>query len=225
MDVVVHANLTEAATAVADRVVDLMAQTEGRFSIGLAGGSTPAALYEILSQETADWSQVDLWLSDARWVAHDDHRSNGRMARETLVDHIDATFHRPRWSEGITPDESAAEYEKMLRSLHVNRQPDLILLGLGHDGHTASLFPGSTALAERHRWYVANEIPATGEPRLTATYPLLWSADHLLVLATGAGKAEAVRDSFDGISPAGHIDEGDSEVEWHIDQAAASLLS
>jgi 6-phosphogluconolactonase len=96
---------------------------------------------------------------------------------------------------------------------------------MGGDGHTASLFPGSTALDEETRWYVGNVIPETGEARLTATFPLLWTARRLMVITAGESKAEALRDSFAGTTPAGRIGEGDAEVEWHVDTAAASLLS
>jgi 6-phosphogluconolactonase len=96
---------------------------------------------------------------------------------------------------------------------------------MGEDGHTASLFPDSPALAEDGRWFVANRIPETGEPRLTTTYPLLWAATRLLVMTTGERKAPALKESFDGTTPAGRIGEGDAEVEWHVDRAAASLLS
>ena len=121
--------------------------------------------------------------------------------------------------------DSAAYYEATLRSLHEEGHPDVILLGIGEDGHTASLFPRSVALEEEVRWYVGNVIPETGEARLTATYPLLWAARRLIVITAGESKAEAVRDSFAGNTPAGRIGEGDAEVEWHVDTAAASLLS
>ena len=146
------------------------------------------------------------------------------MAAEALMDRVPARFFRPRWSEMMEASDSAAHYEATLRSIHEGR-PHLILLGMGADGHTASLFPGSAALEETVRWFVANEIPASGEKRLTATYPLLWSARHLMMITTGEAKAEAVRDSFAGKTPAGRIGEGDAEVEWHVDRAAASLVS
>lgn len=193
--------------------------------MGLAGGSTPAATYEALRGRATGWQRVDAWLSDERWVPPDDERSNGRMAAETLMDHVDGRFHRPRWSEFIEPSGSAAHYEADLRSLHSDHRPDLILLGMGEDGHTASLFPGSPALDEEERWFVANTIPETGERRLTATYPLLWAARRLLVIAVGENKAPAVRDTFDGApTPVGRIGDGDAEVEWHIDDSAGSLL-
>lgn len=225
MQVVVHDTPQLAAQSVAQLVADSVNKTDERFSLGLAGGSTPEAMYLVLRQLEVDWSNSDLWLSDERWVPHDDQRSNGRMATDTLVDSIAARFHRPVWSREIEPDDSASRYEETLRSLFREGRPDLILLGMGEDGHTASLFPGSVALAETARWYVSNVIPKSGEPRLTATYPLLWSARKLVVMAVGNAKASAVRDSFRGLTPAGEIGNGDAEVEWHLDTESASQVS
>lgn len=226
MELVVYESAREAAVGAAQRIADLLTESEGRFTLGLAGGSTPSATYESLRGRATGWQRVEAWLSDERWVAPDDERSNGKMASETLMNHVDAVFHRPRWSEHIEPADAAAHYEAKIRSIHGDGPPDLILLGMGEDGHTASLFPGSAALEETSRWYVANTIPETGEERLTATYPLLWSARRLLVMATGEGKAPALRDALAGEDvPIARIDEGDAEVEWHVDHAAASLRS
>jgi 6-phosphogluconolactonase len=226
MELVVYESPERAAGGAAQRIADLFTEDADGFTIGLAGGGTPSATYEALRGRATGWERVDGWLSDERWVPPDDERSNGRMAAETLMDHVSARFHRPRWSEYIEPADSAAHYEANLRSIHAAKKPDLILLGIGEDGHTASLFPGSSALEETNRWFVANTIPETGENRLTATYPLLWSAERILVLTAGERKAPALRDAFEGEStPIGRIREGNAEVEWHVDHAAASLLS
>lgn len=225
MQMVVYDSAEACANGAASRIAELIAASEGVFTLGLAGGSTPVSTYEALRGRASGWDRVEAYLSDERWVPNDHERSNGRMAAETLMDHVHARFQRPRWSEFLTPDDSAAHYEATIRSLHHDHPPDLILLGLGEDGHTASLFPGSAALDESQRWFVANVIPETEEHRLTATYPLLWQARILMMITAGEGKAEAVRDSFQGDTPAGHIGDGDAEVEWHVDRAAASLLS
>jgi len=226
MELVVYDSADEAAVGAAERIAGLLAGADGGFSLGLAGGSTPAATYQALRGRATRWHEVDAWLSDERWVPPDHERSNGRMAAETLMDHIEARFHRPRWSKHIEASDSAVHYEADLRSIHDDRSPDLILLGMGEDAHTASLFPGSEALQETSRWFVSNTIPGTGEERLTATYPLLWSARRLMVITTGENKAPALRDTFEGIStPIGRIAEGDAEVEWHVDRSAVSLLS
>ncbi|MGH3649634.1 MAG: 6-phosphogluconolactonase [Acidimicrobiia bacterium] len=225
MELIVYETAKEAAVGAAQRIADLITASDDAFTLGLAGGQTAAFTYEALRDRATRWDEVDAWMSDERWVPPDHERSNGRMAAEVLMDHVKARFHRPRWSELIDPADSAAEYETLLRSLHSRRRPDLILLGMGEDGHTASLFPASNALDEDRRWFVDNLIPENGEPRLTSTYPLLWHARRLLLVATGRAKAPALRDSFAGTTPAGQIGEGDAEVEWHTDQAAASLLS
>jgi 6-phosphogluconolactonase len=147
------------------------------------------------------------------------------MAAETLMNHVDAQFHRPVWSELIEPDDSAALYESTIRGILGNGKPDLILLGMGDDGHTASLFPDTPALDETSRWFVAQHVPQQQETRITATFPLLWKADLLLVLVVGESKARALKESLDGRTPAGRLDEGDGEVEWYVDAAAASLVS
>ena len=225
MRLIVHDSPPAVAANAARRIADLAAAAPARFSLGLAGGGTPRSTYQSLLDQDIDWSRVDAWLSDERWVPHHDERCNGLMAQDTLLNHVDATFHRPHWGESITPDEAAARYEEDLRSMLGGAHPDLILLGLGADGHTASLFPGTAALGETERWIVANEVPDLYETRITATYPMLWNARHLLFLVTGAHKAQAVRDSLAGQTPAGRVGEGQGEVEWHVDRAAASLLS
>lgn len=121
--------------------------------------------------------------------------------------------------------DAAAYYEATLRSIHHEHRPDLILLGLGEDGHTASLFPGTSALEEESRWFVANRVPQIDEVRLTATYPLLWKARVLMLLVVGEPKARAVAESMAGQTPASRLGEGEADVEWHIDASAASLLS
>lgn len=221
MEVVTHRSREEATEAVAQSVAAEISASRDGFTLGLAGGSTPEDCYRYLRDLKVPWSRVDAWLSDERWVPPEHERCNGRMAAVALMDHVAARFHRPRWSEHLDPADSAAHYEALIRSLHPDRGPDLVLLGMGEDGHTASLFPGTTALEEEQRWIVANEVPALGETRITATYPLLWSAAKILVLAVGASKAKAVAESMAGKTPAGRLGEGNATVEWHVDQAAA----
>ncbi|HEX5695429.1 MAG TPA: 6-phosphogluconolactonase [Acidimicrobiia bacterium] len=225
MELLVQESPEAVAEAASKRVADLISSAVSRFSLGLAGGTTPEATYRALRGRAAGWANVDAWLSDERWVAPDHERSNGRMAAATILDHVDATFHRPRVSDSMLPEDSAAFYEAQLRSIHPDgHPPDLVMLGLGEDGHTASLFPGTAALDERQRWYVANQVPQLNEERLTATFPLLWSARLLMVVVVGVGKAGAVRASFEKTTPAGVLGDGDAEVEWYLDREAASLL-
>lgn len=224
MKVLVHETPDELAHAASARIASKISEATDRFSFGLAGGSTPAATYEALRGRASGWERVDAWLSDERWVPHDHERCNGLMAEEVLLGHVDARFHRPRWSESMDAADAAAYYEADIRSFLGDRRPDLIMLGMGSDGHTASLFPGNPALDEDERWYVATWVPQWEEHRLTTTYPLLWRARLIIVAAFGENKAPAVRDSFEGTTPAGRLGDGDAEVEWYIDEEAASLL-
>jgi 6-phosphogluconolactonase len=225
MEVLVEETSEDVAEAASKRVADLIAAAGDRFSLGLAGGSTPEATYKSLRRLAPGWDRVDAWLSDERWVPPDHERSNGRMAADTLLDHVDAVFHRPRWSELIMPEDAAAHYEARLRSIHGGGRPDVVLLGIGDDGHTASLFPGTAALHEESRWFVANHVPQLDEDRLTATFPLLGRSRLLMVLAVGGNKAQAVKRSFEGATPAGRLGEGEAVVEWYLDRKAAALVA
>jgi 6-phosphogluconolactonase len=225
MELRIHPSPEAVTEAASRRVAGLIAGGEDRFTFGVAGGTTPASTYRALRELGPGWARVRAWLSDERWVPPDSERSNGRMAAETLFDHVDATLELPRWGEFITPEDSAAHYEAWLRSVHGVNPPDLILLGMGEDGHTASLFPGTPALDEANRWYVANPVAQIGEMRLTATFPLLWRARLLMVLVVGAGKAAALKASFDYETPAGRLGDGDAEVEWYVDREAASHIA
>ncbi len=163
-------------------------------NLALAGGSTPGATYRTLTNRPIDWSRTDVWLSDERWVPHDSDDSNGRMARETLIDRVDgATFHRPRYSENLEPDEAAAYYEATLRRMIPDGRADVVLLGMGTDGHTASLFPGTEALTEpTTRWVVENHVPALDAWRLTVTPHFLTSVATIVVIVAGADKADVL---------------------------------
>lgn len=225
MEVHVHNSPGAVARAASVRIGTLIADSDQRLSLGLAGGSTPKATYRALCDWDRGWDRVDAWLSDERWVPHDDELSNGRMAMETLLNHVDATFHRPQWGADIEPSDSAAMYEALLREIHYEKRPDVIILGMGADGHTASLFPETDAIGETEHWFVSNSVPRLGQHRLTATYPLLRSAKLIMVLTVGLDKALAVKASFEGHTPAGQLGNGEALVEWHVDKEAASLLS
>jgi len=225
MELVIHENAAAVADAAATLVDDSIATSSSRFSLGLAGGSTPKATYQNLSTRSIDWDGIDVWLADERWVPYDSPDSNGHMAATTLFGSTDASFHRPEWSPTMDPEESAASYGRLLRRIHEGTRPDLVLLGLGSDGHTASLFPDSGALTESHHWYVSNTIPETGEYRLTATFPMLHEVALIVVLVVGVTKAQALRDSLDRSTPAGLLGDGDARVIWLVDEEAASLVS
>lgn len=219
---------THAAGAAAAVAAAISAAEGRRVSVGLAGGSTPQATYEELRSLPVEWERVDLWLTDERWVPHDHPDCNGRMTAEALATRVPAAFHRPRWSEHLEATEAAAHYEADLRGFMPEGSPDLVLLGMGTDGHTASLFPGTAALgADPHRWYVGNWVPHLDAWRLTATPTLLCAARRVMVLVTGAAKAEVVAAALEGEPgryPVQALHGAAGEVWWLLDRAAAAAL-
>lgn len=197
-----------------------------RVSIGLAGGSTPLATYRALTHEPVAWEGVDWWLSDERWVPHDHPDSNGGMIMEILGDL--ARIHRPRYSEFLTAIDSAAHYEATLRHLHGDRQPDLALVGMGDDGHIASLFPGTAALDIVHRQFVANWVDSLDTWRLTATFEFLESAKQVVAIVGGEGKATTLAAALEGEPgrlPIQRLLNANTQVMVICDEAAASKLS
>ena len=197
-----------------------------RVSLGLAGGSSPSETYRNMRGLRCNWERVEVWLADERWVPLNHEDSNGGMAAEALLDHVNATFHRPRWAPWLEPDESSARYEAILRSIHpTDHPPDLVLLGVGDDGHTASLFPDTAAVKAERRWFVANFVEKLDTWRLTSTYPFLHTAREIFVLVEGETKAERVAEIMNGEQyPATVVVEGPSQVTWLLDEAAARLL-
>jgi len=208
----------------------------GRFSAALAGGSTPKALYHLLASEDyrdeLGWGDIHLFWGDERCVPPDHEDSNFGMARRALLDHIaipDANVHR--MAAEIVPSEGAIEYHRQLDSYFRpghSELPifDLVLLGLGYDGHTASLFPGDASLLERRRWVRAVEHTQRPLPlvtRLTLTLPVINAARSVLFLVTGASKADAVGRVIreDENLPAGLVRPGSGRLLWMLDEAAA----
>ena len=168
---------------------------EGRFRVALAGGSTPRALYPHLVAGI-DWARGDVFFGDERTVPPDDPQSNYRMARETLLQPArvpDANVFRWR-TESSDLDAAARDYERALRAREFPPALDLALLGLGPDGHTASLFPNTTALAVEDRLAVAVDVPVPATRRLTLTYPAFLEAGEVFFLVTGRDKRAALAD-------------------------------
>lgn len=220
MQVLVHPT----PSAVADAAADLIAAavTAGTTTIGLAGGSTPQATYERLPARNLDWSRVLLWLGDERWVGRDHPDSNAGMVQRSFVDAVGGHLVAPDYDVG-DPHAAAARYADAVRPALT--EPGLVLLGMGDDGHTASLFPGTEALAVTDQSYVANWVEAKNDWRLTATLPLLWSAAHVVFLVTGAAKAAVLADVLAGADyPAGRVGRGATRTTWLLDDAAASAI-
>lgn len=227
MNVEVFADAVALAIGAAERIAGVLDDAPGeRVSLGLAGGSTPAATYRQLRDMPTPWDRVDAWLADERWVPHNHSDSNGQMAAGLLLDHVDARFHRPRWAPWLEPAESAAHYEATLRSLHQpDIGPDLVLLGIGTDGHTASLFPGTRALGEERRWYVANDVPHLETTRLTCTLPFLHRAQRVFFLVAGSEKADVMSRVAAGDElPATLVMKIVPDTTWLIDRPAATGL-
>ena len=181
-------------------LLDLALDERDRAQIALCGGTTPAAAYRLLGQEHLPWGRVDVVLVDERWVPAEDPASNARLLRETLLTPgtpaAEAHFH-PVPTELASPEASAQAYETYLRQLCPGDPPvfDVMLLGLGEDGHTASLFPGTPATTERER---AVAIGAgKGLERITLTAPVLSAARHVIVLVSGAAKRQALQRLLD----------------------------
>jgi len=165
--------------------------------ISLAGGTTPRRAYQLLAEAPGiDWSRVDLWFGDERCLPPDDPESNYRLVAETLLPGADGVRVHP--IDGtLAPDAGAAAYAEEIRGVTL----DLALLGLGEDGHTASLFPGGASLVERSREAVAVVASKPPPHRITLTLPVLEAARELLVLAVGEGKADAVAAVMRGPDP------------------------
>jgi 6-phosphogluconolactonase len=176
----------------------------GRFTLALAGGRTPKALYELLASDEfagkIDWANVEIFFGDERTVPPDHPDSNYRMAKEALLDHVmipRTNVHRMKGE--LDPEAAAIEYGKMLKDRFGDDGGlDLVLLGMGDDGHTASLFPGTEALKEATHRCVANFVPKLNTWRLTLTAPFLNRSREVLVMLEGAGKATRVQEVLEG---------------------------
>jgi len=210
------------AAGTADLLTDLF--TAGAGTFGLAGGSTPRAAYRELQDREVAWNRITMWLPDERWVPPEDPEANALMARRALADHVPVRLVAPDTTLD-DPSISAAAYEQTLAD-ELDPVPDVVMLGMGPDGHTASLFPGTEALEIDRVGYVANWVPSLNTWRLTATVPLLASATHLVFLVAGASKADMVRRIVgDGEPfPAGIVAADASDVTWLLDRAAAEHL-
>ena len=215
-------------------ITDLAAASRGRFAICLSGGSTPRRLYQLLAEspyrDALPWDRIHWFWGDERFVPHDHRDSNFRMAHEAFLSRVPVPAENIHAvpTEGISPEDAAAAYESTLKSFYggPTLAPDrplfgVTLLGLGEDGHTASLFPGQPALQEMQRWAVA-VIGAKSEPRITLTYPALDSSRDLAFVVTGAEKRQAVAraQAEDPAIPAGAI-RPIGRLHWFTDRAAA----
>lgn len=210
---------------------------QGTFSMVLSGGSTPALTYqklvEVSRREELDWSRVQVFWGDERCVPPEHEQSNYRLARQTLLDHVPipaGNIHRMACE--ADPEAGSRDYEQVLRLIFPEQDwPafDLILLGLGDDGHTASLFPGMEILNERTRWVAPVYVPHLNSWRISLTPPALNAANAIAFLVTGESKASTLKQILQPAGdrrplPAMHI-QPEGELLWFFDERAGSQLS
>lgn len=224
-----------AAVWIAQRIAATLKKAD-RFTIALSGGSTPKRLHQILAdspyKEQIDWSRLHVFWGDERAVPFEDERNNAKMAYETLLNFVPvpaAQIHVMRTD--ISPEASASEYEKLLHQ-YFDKTPfsfDLVLLGMGDDGHTLSLFPGMPIVHEEKAWAKSFWLPAQNMSRITITKTITNKSAAVAFLTAGAAKAHALREVLEGaydpdkypsqeIKPSG-------ELHWFVDEAAAAGLS
>jgi 6-phosphogluconolactonase len=210
--------------------------SEGRFTVALSGGSTPRAMFLLLSEEplrsSVPWDKTFLFWSDERMVPPDHPDSNYRMANESLISKVPvpaSNIHRMRGE--LEPSVAADEYEAELAAFFGSRRPrfDLILLGMGDDGHTASLFPGTEALAEENRDITFNYVPKFSLFRLTMTAPEINSAANVSFVVSGPSKSAILKKVLQGPYqpkqlPSQSIKPTNGKLRWMLDRDAASEL-
>lgn len=208
MEITVFNDLETLYRKAADTFVELAGKSiagKGRFAVALSGGSSPKAIFSLLATEEYSqkvvWGKVYFFWVDERWVPLDDEKSNARMTFETLLHRVpvngDQIF--PMYKEGTEPGDYAKEYEKQIRNVVGDDGIfDFILLGMGDDGHTASLFPGEKILEEKEKWVDAYYLKPQEMFRITLTAPIINKADHILAVAFGESKKHALNEVLNG---------------------------
>ena len=242
-EIVVLPDLNQVAQEAARRWVEIAqgaAADRGSFSVALSGGSTPRTLYEMLAGEPwrsqAPWESTHVFWGDERRVPSSDPQSNYHMARETLLDHVpipSGQIYRMLGEDLLSS--AIGDYEdKLWRYFRFGRGEwprfDLVLLGLGPEGHTASIFPGTRAVSDQSNMVLAYPVPQLGVERITLTLPVINHAHHIIFLVAGQKKAGALAKTLEGerrpsACPAQAVQPVDGTLTWLVDQAAASELT
>jgi 6-phosphogluconolactonase len=240
-EILICADAAELAREAARRFAELAEAfmgDAGRFTVALSGGSTPKAMFQILAEkpfaDALPWRSIDFFWGDERCVPPDHAESNYRMANETLLSKApiprENIFRIP--AEDEDHKRAAANYSENLRTFFAAERPgfDLIFLGMGADGHTASLFPGTTALCSGDRIAVANYVDKLKSWRITLTADTINSARNIIFLVAGADKAPALKEVIEGERnpeqyPSQLIEPSHGSLLWMVDEAAAKLLS
>ncbi|MDQ1856051.1 MULTISPECIES: 6-phosphogluconolactonase [unclassified Chryseobacterium] len=208
MNITVFDDLEKLYTKAADTFVDLSKKSilkNGRFVVALSGGSSPKAIFKLLAtpeyKEQIDWSKVYFFWVDERWVPLNDDKSNFRMTDEALLNHVPVPENHvfPMYADGISPEDYAKAYEQQIRTVLGDEGIfDFILLGMGDDGHTASLFPGEEVLNEKEKWVSAYYLKPQEMFRITLTAPIINNAGHILAIAFGESKKHALNEVLNG---------------------------
>lgn len=213
--------------------INVTLETQDRFVIALSGGTTPRKLYDLLASEEykskIDWAKIHFFWGDERYVPFEDDRNNAKMAFDTLLDHVPANKqHIHIMRTDLSPEESCIAYEKILSEYfrHKKYSFDLVLLGLGDNAHTLSLFPGYDILHEKENWVKAFYLEEQKMYRITLTAPLVNRAACVAFLVAGSDKAEALDNVMYGrrdpeLYPAQLIHPFNDELYWFIDEQAA----
>lgn len=218
--------VTAATTAIAQR---------GKFIVALTGGSSPVGMYRLLAtdeyQAKVNWEKVFVFWGDERWVPLADEKSNAKMSADALLNHVPIPHSNvfPMYSEKLRPEDAATEYENTIKNITGgNGVFDLILLGMGDDAHTASLFPGETVLEEKTKWVCAHYLKSQEMFRITLTAPLINKAREIIVITFGVQKATALHSVLKGAYdpekyPTQLIQPQNGTLSFLVDEAAASL--
>lgn len=239
MQLVIKKNPTELASAAADfitkRIKEVL-KTQDRFTIALSGGSTPKALHELLAKppyvNDIPWLQLHVFWGDERYVPIDDEQSNAGMAYDTLLGHVYTPEDQIHiWRTDLDPDVAAADYDRILHEYFGETGPtfDLVLLGMGDDGHTLSLFPGTEVVHEQNAWTKAYFLTQQAMFRLTLTASIVNRASCVLFLVAGPKKAEPLHEVLEGAYnpdkyPSQVIKLEEGELVWLVDEKAAADL-
>ncbi|MBV8254057.1 MAG: 6-phosphogluconolactonase [Chitinophaga sp.] len=230
------AQLSENVAAWISNYILEVLQTQERFTLVMSGGSTPKQLFGLLAKapynQMIPWERIHFFWGDERAVPFEDDRNNARMAYEVLLDKVPVNpEHIHIMRTDMAPEESAAAYEKLLHKYFGKEEVtfDLVLLGMGDDGHTLSLFPGTAVVHEQKAWVKAFFLAAQDMYRITLTAPVVNKAACVLFLATGAGKAitlkNVIQGTFDAEKyPSQMIRPENGELHWFVDEAATSAM-
>ncbi|HEX5555004.1 MAG TPA: 6-phosphogluconolactonase [Chitinophagaceae bacterium] len=211
--------------------------TQDTYTLVLSGGSTPKELYTLLAadpyRDGIDWGKIHVFWGDERYVPFGDERNNGKMAYDALLKKVPIPPGQIHYMDtGVPPEQSASQYEKILHRYFDSRQEtfDLVLLGMGDDGHTLSLFPGTPVIHEQKAWVKAPYVEKQHMHRITLTAPVVNKASTVVFLVAGGKKADTLKQVTQGpprpdLYPSQVIRPANGNLHWFIDEAAASLLA